>query len=404
MAVIDLDLSPRASPQAPARGRRRVALVILLCGLLFLGAAEVKLKPWAIEVARIGIVPGSLIHVAGDDLLISGGGRVIAYDLVTGRERWRTETQLLGGDLWHLGGLVVVLGADPRALDSGRYLPRTIGIDQATGAVLWRVDGPVVLESGLLLLYGEAAISLLREDGTILWTLDGHGIRPVINDHGTIVATLDKQTGELIERVIPSLIELRRAILPDALGADGMWFYDGSLNIFHAEQALQRYDTATLARLPGPPPEEFRVDCGRVWCMINEHRLVDKATGAVVHQTKDWEYAIATDAGVLGLGLLIGDGEPTLVREIFDPRTGRVTNLQEWSALNLNAGAPVSAPGRAIVLARRGETASYVAVFDDNGLHVLGLIPSRDIAQCALSDQALACRIGADLVRIWRLT
>jgi PQQ-like domain len=404
MSVIDLDSAPQAAPQPPTTGKGRLAAVVLLCGLLFLGAAEAKVVPWALDVAQVGILEGSLIHVSGPDLLISGSGRVIAYDLASGRERWRTETGLVGGDLWHIGDLVIVLGADPRALDGGTYLPRTVGIDQATGAVRWRADGNVVLEGGLLLLYGDSAVSLLREDGSKVWTLDGRGITPAIGERATIVATLDKRTGELIERVLPSLAELRRAILPDAQGADGMWFYDGTLNIFHSERDVQRYDTATLTRLLGPPPEEFRVDCGRVWCMINENRLVDKATGAVVYQTKGWEYAVVNDAGVLGLGLLIGDGEPTLVREIFDPRSGTATNLKGWVALNLNPGAPVQAPGRAILLAYRGEKSSHLALFDDTGLHQLGPLPLRDIAYCALSGELLACRVGAELVRIWRLT
>jgi hypothetical protein len=77
-------------------------------------------------------------------------------------------------------------------------------------------------------------------------------------------------------------------------------------------------------------------------------------------------------------------------------------------ALNLNPGAPISAPGRAIVLADRGDKSTYVAIFDDTGLHRLGLLPVTNMAQCVLADLAggrsLACRIGADLVRIWRLT
>jgi hypothetical protein len=403
MAVIDLDLSPETAPDSPTKGKGRLAAVIVLCGLLFLGS-DARVRPWAQDLARIGIRPGSVIQVAGADLLVSGGSLVIAYDLATGHERWRTRTDLTGGDLWYSDGLLLASGADPRGLESGQFQPRTVAIDQASGTVLWRTDGNVIVEGGLLVLYAESSVSLLREDGTKVWTLDGHGIAPAIDNRATIVATLDKQTGELVERVLPSLIELRREVLPGAQGADGMWFYDGTLNVFHAQQDVHRYDAHTLMSLPADPPEAFRVDCGRVWCMINENRLVDKATGAVLYETHGWQYAISTDAGVLGLGILVGGGEPTLVRELFDTRSRTAIDMKGWVALNLNPGTPVTAPGRAILLAYRGEKASYLAVLDDAGLRQLGLLPWRDLAQCSLSGQMLACRVNADLVQIWRLT
>jgi hypothetical protein len=410
MAVIDLDLRNDEEPSPPARGARLLAAVVVLCGLLILGAPERPPVPWAQEVARIAIRPGGVLNVAGDLLIISGAQELMAYDVASGRERWRTDTRISGGEVWAFQDLLLASGADPKGLDEGQFRPRSVAIERATGRVLWRVDGSITSLRGLLVLYGEAMIALLREDGTKIWTLDGGGITPAIDQKTNIVATLDKRTGELVERVMPSLIELRRAILPGALGADGMWFYDGTLNIFHADQDIFRYDAATLQALPQEPIDTFRVDCGRVWCMISEGELVDKATGAVVYETRNWEYALSNDAGVLGLGILIGDGEPTLVREIFDPRTGTATDLEGWVAVNLVSGAPVSATDPRVLLAYRGEKASYLDIFDDHGLRRLGVLPTRDLAQCALSgpdasqETMLACRVGAELVRLWRLT
>jgi hypothetical protein len=409
MAFIDLDLREEGESRPHAKGGSRAAAVIVLCGLLILGAPERRPAPWAQDVALIGIRPGSVLSVAGDALVISGNGNeVIAYDLATGHERWRTDTGLSGGDVWQFHDVLLASGADPAGLDAGEFRPRSLALDRATGRILWSVNGGIASEGGLLVLYDREGISLLRDDGTKVWTLEAHGIMPVIDPSAAIVATLDKQTGELVERAIPSLLEVRRAILPGAQGADGMWFYDGTLNVFHAEQDVLRYDSATLQPLPPEQLDSFRVDCGRVWCMISEGRLVDKATGAVVHEMHNWEYAITNDAGVLGLGILVGDGEPTLVREIFDPRTGKATDLRGWVALNLNPGSPVSATGHTILLAYRGANSSYLDVFDDHGRRRLGVLPTNNLSQCALGElpraTMLACRVGAELVRLWRLT
>lgn len=404
MAVIELDLSADPEPGPPAWRASRVAAVILLCGLLFAGAPEVVPKPWAQEVAQIRVPPGSGLTVSGADVIISAAREVVAYALATGQERWRVNTGLSGGDVWPHNGLLIVTGPDPAGLEAREFRPRTIAIDQATGHILWRLNGGVYPQADLMVQYRETMISLLRDDGTTVWTVDGHGVNPVIDEQATIVATLDKATGELVERLLPNLIELRRAILPAAQGADGMWFYDGTLNIFRGETEPIRYDAATLTQLAPAPENDFRLDCGRLWCMLGAKRLVDKATGAIVHLTRDWEYAISNDAGVLGLAVLVGDGEPTPVLEIFDPRTAAVTDLTGWVALNLNPGAPIHSPGGTVLLALRAQNSSYLAVFDDRGLHHLGVLPTRDLSHCALTTSMIACRAGADLVRLWRLT
>lgn len=402
MAVIDLDLSPADDQPAPRRFGR-LGAVVVLCGLLLLVGPDVRVKPWITGVAQIPIRTGAWLSVSGDTLLVSGATQIAAFELGTGHERWRTDTGVVGGELLHHNGLLIASGADPAALNAGRFRARSAVIDRDTGTVLWWADGAISLHNGMIVLYLDGTVSLLREDGAKVWTVDGHGIVPVLDDAAATIVTLDKSTGELVERVLPSLIERRRASVPGADGVDGMWLYDGTLSLFDREGDILRFDTSTLTLLPPETADRFRVDCGRVWCMISEHTLVDKKTGATVHETSNWEYALSTDAGVVGLGILVGDGEPTLVRELYDFRSGASTDMDGWVALNLPPGAPVRSPGRAILLSQPGVGTSYLSLFDDTGLHRLGRLPVPNLAQCTLTKQILACRVGADLVRIWRL-
>jgi outer membrane protein assembly factor BamB len=161
------------------------------------------------DVLRLGLRPA----VAGDRAYVAGhGGDVRALELATGREIWRTSTdlELAGGP--SAGEGVVVVGS------SGGFL---VALDAVTGAKRWQVatGGEVLaapaIAGGLVVVrtVDGRLLALRADDGVEAWnyeqpmprlTLRGNGA-PVIDgdmvfaglDNGKVVA-LSLAAGELL--------------------------------------------------------------------------------------------------------------------------------------------------------------------------------------------------------------
>lgn len=133
---------------------------------------------WTAPIQRAYASGGHHLVVAGV-VLSSEGPDLVARDLATGEERWRT--QAIGALTPYQAevaadGVFVVSGDDRRAEDIHAATAVVAGVDAATGEVLWR-DGALrasmAPDGTTLLTTGEGHLRALEPDGSERWRLDG---------------------------------------------------------------------------------------------------------------------------------------------------------------------------------------------------------------------------------------
>jgi outer membrane protein assembly factor BamB len=176
---------------------------------------------WQVEKS----VPGLSMHgdstpvITGDAVLIGmPSGRLIANNVINGRDYWETEISFVRGQ----NELERLTDADTTPIIQGAkvytaaYQGNVVALQIQSAAVIWRAKVstrlPMAISENRLIVTGELGdvIALDADDGSILWEQDifrGHGVsHPVVLDDRVIIGdangkihTLDVSSGALIQ-------------------------------------------------------------------------------------------------------------------------------------------------------------------------------------------------------------
>jgi hypothetical protein len=164
------------------------------------------------SVGTGGPAHGATVRPVGDVLLYGDGGGLVARELATGEERWRT-TALAPVTIYQaqvVGDVVVVAGEDQAILRAGDVTTAAAaaaGLDLATGALRWREDARTasLAAGGVAVLVSDDGDLQVREpDGTPRWSREtrddgpGGAAESYAWAHGHVVTIHDGMaTGEL---------------------------------------------------------------------------------------------------------------------------------------------------------------------------------------------------------------
>ncbi|WP_320784901.1 serine/threonine-protein kinase [Streptomyces sp. CRN 30] len=269
------------------------------------------------------VLSGGLLHVVGAD---GDGRRLTALEPTTGRTRWSRAIPAADGPVTHVGGLVLLTGADATVT----------ALDSATGEERWRRAFPGLGQpSPSFQSYGDGLAYAVGADGA-----------------DTRVTVVDPETGDV----------RRQRRLEGALGLVGardgtLWFT--STDLYSATDAVVRYDVAddSVRRVGlhfALPGAQAVVGGDTVYLLADGGTLAAVDTRAGAREAELWRletsvsrasapvvagqrlYFTAADGRLLAVGTargrLLGQTEPRLAE---DP-----------SALIAQMPAPVTARGK----------------------------------------------------------
>jgi hypothetical protein len=133
--------------------------------------------------------------------------------------------------------------------------------------------------------------------------------------------------------------------------------------------------------------------------------LTHKETGEKIFEATDWDMVLRTEVGLVGLRFAQNEG-PMRVQGLFDPRAARVVEIENWSIFDANFRDPRPAAIKGPVYVWSYQNVlDYFGILKSDGVHTLGVLPHvGELRQCAAAAPHVACMVGANLVRIWRLT
>jgi hypothetical protein len=133
--------------------------------------------------------------------------------------------------------------------------------------------------------------------------------------------------------------------------------------------------------------------------------VTHKESGEKIFEVTDWDLVLRTDVGLVGLGFAQNEG-PMRVQGVFDPRTGRQLEIKDWSVFDADFRDPRPAPIKGPVYVWSYQNLlDYFGILKSDGVRTLGVLPHLgELRQCAVTASHVACLVGANLVRIWRLT
>jgi outer membrane protein assembly factor BamB len=146
MTLIDLGeagaaVEPAAAPVNLPRLRRLALAVLTVAGLLALAAAAPPAPSRVRPLWATALRPSDTVAVSGRTVYVTGNNpAVTAYDLATGRVRWRTLTGAAYG--LQPAGEVLLVAVDGSTSQPGQG---TVALDAATGRKLWQADGDASL-------------------------------------------------------------------------------------------------------------------------------------------------------------------------------------------------------------------------------------------------------------------
>jgi hypothetical protein len=215
MTVIELGEATWSEQQTPGhspRERRMLALVVVTALCLAGLTASARPAPQGVQPlwsARGSIENGTLLSpdTAYLQQPTTGGVRVVAYELATGRRRWTWD---LAGSIGYLfpadeAGLLlaptdqqtVVLPPGSHQTFAPQIIRETVALDNRTGVPRWRAAGEpmrVTRDSAMMAEFdSQGAMRRLRvvrtSDGHVLWSLDTPGI-----EAQTVAMTGDRPT------------------------------------------------------------------------------------------------------------------------------------------------------------------------------------------------------------------
>ncbi|HEX7745712.1 MAG TPA: hypothetical protein VF462_10675 [Micromonosporaceae bacterium] len=449
IAVIDLGEVPagqvfdEAQPRRGPRRRWTMAALVLIAAASTLAAGEPLQRPLPTAVLD---VPGDVqVLVNGDRLFVvqpfalsqgRGDGRyVMAYHLMDLKRLWRVELPL-GGNVYGLRMLddVLALTGDPSqppgnegpgsgAGEGTAAGPETVGLDPATGAMVWRHKGFIetATPGGRLILSTEigdpSAIPADSGPGRTLRAVTGTG-RLVWSyypppgalrsyrwegDRVTLLAVLrpdgrvelrDTDTGELLRtgRIGPLDQDATAGRYVEIIG-DLLLLREGSeVRAYGVERLDLRW------RLPFEPGHEpWFTACGAVICAWGEGGLkaIDAGTGRVRWSDPRWTESFGSGSSLIVTDFDPRRGEQTVV--VVDPNTGRVEReLGRWHA-------PVTVD-ESIVALRFDSTRVLVARLDAaHGIRLVGVVSDVVGPSCSVRLRSIWCRRSDSTLGIWRL-
>lgn len=194
---------------------------------------------WSVELGGGGGRPGAPVLTAGDLVLSVEGEDLVARELATGVERWRTGElgRLLPWQAHRAADELVVVGGDVRAPESDTDLGHAVvaGLDAGTGQVSWQQSGTSAsLAAGgvTVVTTADGQLAAYAPTGERRWRTaeasEGRG--PAAWAHGHAISVYEEDTG---------VSELHRLSDGAPLGYDGY--------------PLASEDEHTLVQLHGSP-------------------------------------------------------------------------------------------------------------------------------------------------------
>ncbi len=170
-------------------------------------------------------VPGLSMHgdsipvIVGDAVLIGlSNGKIIANNVISGRDYWETEISYLQGQnemerLTDSDTPPIVQGA---TVYTAAYQGNVVAIQLSDATSIWKTSLstrlPMAVDGEKLYVTGELGdlVALSRQDGSVLWeqrAFRGHGIsQPIVLDNRVVIGdsrgrihTLNPDNGELVE-------------------------------------------------------------------------------------------------------------------------------------------------------------------------------------------------------------
>ena len=417
----DYDMLEEPPPRPPRLGVRRrawIAAGLAVAILSILGNAEFRPDPGMKLVAEIPTDNTARLMAIEGQLIVIGAGSLISYEPSTGQQRWSVQTGLFEAYAIPKDGLLFVSGSMSRSRMDFEVDQASMAIELSTGEVRWRVPGFVEVVDDLLVAYssplysemGERTVSIYTREAKLIWTTPAGPVVPALNVERSIMGTVNRDTGELIEYELATGTVTRKYTFPELAGANGLYYDNGRALFYFADGRQLRFDGITVTAMPDEPmfgyPEPM--DCGVVWCRHNAdspgYHLVDKNSGKKIFDTDDWEVIVRTPTGLLGARYPQSDG-PMPALSVFNPSTGAKLELTGWSALDIVFGGPQLPITDPVYLWSYKNELDYFAVLRGDGPYTVGVLPhTAELRDCAVVAPQLACIIGADLVRIWRLT
>jgi hypothetical protein len=418
------ELPPRPS-RFGSRWRPWVAAGVAVASMLMLGNAEFRPDSGVDLVAQFEVHSLAQLEVVGDALLVAEPELLSSYEPSSGERRWQVRTGLFDPYLIADGDLVRLSGSLNRNNGVPQPAQVSMAIEVASGEVRWQIPGYVEALDEVLIAYvysgdntvidqqSDLVVEIYSRDGRRkLWSTPPSGTGPAVNPERSLLTTLDNTSGELTEHNLLTGAVVNRYTFPELVGANG-FFYNRNRAMFFFEDGRQvQFDGINLTtdfddRGPFMQPEPM--DCGSVICQYRMDGsgffLTDKETGRKILEVTDWDVIMRTEVGLLGLRFPQNEGPLRLVG-MFDPRTGKKQEIKDWSVFDadVNGPQPASAKGPVYVMSYQN-TLDYFGILKGDGVRTLGVMKhDGELRQCAVSAPHVACVVGANLVRLWRLT
>lgn len=445
IAVIDLGEVPTgrvAGVDPPVRPRRRwlAAAVVLATALSTTIAAAPSSGPLPVAVVD---VPGDVRVFVDSDLLFviqpfalsqgrEDGRYVAAFHLMDLHQLWRVELPL-GGDVTGIttvDNALAVTGEPPLSTSDGEIADntvQTVGLDMATGALLWRYQGFVEAQtiSGRLILSTQfggpgavpadagpggagRAVRAVSGNGAVVWSYapppgalrsyqyarEAVRLLVVVLADGR-VELRDTETGKLVTS---------RLVGPLPPDEDAGRYVEvvGDLLMVRVGSEVLAYGLDGL-HLRWRRPFQIGRDgwftaCGEAICGAQEGnglRVLDPSTGELRWSDPRWtrgfgsgNWFLVTDAGAR---------RDLQAIAVVDPNSGRVMReLGRWHMYD-NAGG-------SIVALRFDRTRVLVAQVDPaRGARVVGALTDVVAASCLVRLSWLWCRRTDNMLAVWRL-
>lgn len=449
IAVIDLGEVPTGrvvEDDPPVRPRRRwpAAALVLAAALSTIVAADPMPGPLPAAVVD---VPGDVrVLVDGDRLFViqpfalsqgrSDGRYVAAFHLMDLEQLWRVDLPL-GDDLYGIttADNALVLTGEPQltrpdgqgAAALGDNVQETVGLDVATGALLWRHKGFVegLTVGGRLILSTEfwrpgavpagsgpdgagRALRALSGSGGVVWSYvpppgalrsyqyagDAVQLLVVVLADGR-VELRDTDTGQL-------LTSRQVGPLPRDEAAGRYVEVVGDLLLVRVGSEVLAYGLDRLDlrwRLPFQTGRDgWFTACGDAICVVHEVgglKVLDPSTGRVRWSDPRWTWGFAFRDW-----LMVTDADPRhdlMTVAVVDPYSGQVRrDLGHWNAFDVADGS--------IVALRFDRTRVLVARIDPaRGAQVIGALSDVVAASCRVRLSSLWCRRTDNTLGVWRL-
>jgi outer membrane protein assembly factor BamB len=253
---------------------------------------------WSVRTPEGGWSDSTLL-TAGDLLLNVEGDDLVARELTTGVERWRTA-ELGGVTPWQVhpaGDALVVIGEDHRVLSAGETETGSVAaaLDPVTGSVLWHRAGSSasLAAGGVIVMTADGELATYAPTGELRWrTAEPFEDRVAGGAwaHGHVISVYDEITGAS---------ELHRLLDGAPLGFDGYPIAtddghtlvqlhgnaadDGAIVLLDEEGEVWRLEGADWSECVGPT--RFTATTVALTSCGGDTVTLDRADGSVLDRT-----------------------------------------------------------------------------------------------------------------------